>query len=288
MADKLLGFREKRAELVAGIHDIAGRVDGLSNLQDQFADGSSGPLKDICPFTTMGIFNRGITDANRKTIAAELAKFLGVEESVPESFEGIPVLNNQKSWFFGYEKTRQPDDIDTLWEIFAEAIRFAESEDAEVRSAFIKAYDNATQRFQVGWNLTMGLYWIRPWNYPTLDSQSRRYIDRKLGIQIGLNGPKGRCNANDYLTVLDTIEARFQEEAYPVHSFPELSLAAWLYKDTEITTCNQSMTPTLNRKQRSRLLPLSHIRWIISWLTAVSSSGLNWNEYLSGSGRKRT
>jgi 5-methylcytosine-specific restriction protein B len=181
----------------------------------------------------MGIFNRGITDANRKTIAAELAKFLGVEESVPESFEGIPVLNNQKSWFFGYEKTRQLDDIDTLWEIFAEAIRFAELEDAEVRSAFIKAYDNATQRFQVGWNLTMGLYWIRPWNYPTLDSQSRLYIERKLGIKIGLNGPKGRCNANDYLTVLDTIAARFQEDAYPVHSFPELSLAAWLYKDTE-------------------------------------------------------
>ena len=191
VADKLLAFREKRAELVAGIYDIAGRVDGLTNLQDQFADGSSGPLKDICPFTTMGIFNRGITDANRKTIAAELAKFFGVEESVPDSFEGIPVLNNQRSWFFGFENKRKPDDIDTLWEIFAEAIRFAESEDVEARASFIKAYDNATQRFGVGWNITMGLYWIRPWNYPTLDSQSQRYIDKKLGIQIGQNGPKG-------------------------------------------------------------------------------------------------
>jgi 5-methylcytosine-specific restriction protein B len=231
LADKLLAFRDKRAELVAGIHDIAGRVDGLSNLQDQFADGSSGPLKDICPFTVMGIFNRGITDANRKTIAAELAKLLGVQEPVPDSFEGIPLLNNQRSWFFGYENKRQPDDIDLLWELFAEAIRFAESEDVEARAAFIKAYDNASQRVGVGWNITMGLYWIRPWNYPTLDSQSQRYIDRKLGIQIGLNGPKRRCNANDYLTVLETIEARFQEEAYPVHSFPELSLAAWLYRD---------------------------------------------------------
>jgi 5-methylcytosine-specific restriction protein B len=235
VADKLLAFRENRPTLVAGIHDIAGRVDGLSNLQDQFADGTSGPLKDICPFTTIGIFNRGITDANRKTIAAELAKLLEVEEPVPESFEGIPVLNNQRSWFFGSENKRQPNDIDTLWEIFAEATRFAESEDAESRSVFIKAYDDATQKFGVGWNLTMGLYWIRPWNYPTLDSQSQRYIDKKLGIQIGLNGPKGRCNANDYLTVLETIEARFQEEAYPVHSFPELSLAAYLYKDTGIT-----------------------------------------------------
>ena len=133
MADKLLGFRNKRAELVAGIHDIAGRVKGLSLRQDQFADGSSGPSKDICPFTTMGIFNRDISDANRKTIAAELAKFLGVEESVPKSFEGIPILNNQNWWFFEYEKTRKPDDIDALWAIFAEAIRFANSEDPEVR-----------------------------------------------------------------------------------------------------------------------------------------------------------
>ncbi|MBK1673241.1 AAA family ATPase [Ectothiorhodospira shaposhnikovii] len=232
VADKLLTFRNRRDVLIAGIHVIASKVDGLSNLQDQFADGSSGPLKDICPFTAMGIFNRGITDANRKAIASELASLLGVSEPVPDSFEGIPILNNQKSWFFGFDNKRQPDDIDTLWEVFAQAIAFAESDDAEARSAFISAYDNATQRYGVGWNLTMGLYWIRPWNFPTLDGQSQRYISKKLNIQIGMNGPKGRCNATDYLAVLDTLEARFQEDAYPVHSFPELSLAAWLFKDS--------------------------------------------------------
>ncbi|KAF0159394.1 MAG: ATPase [Syntrophaceae bacterium] len=181
----------------------------------------------------MGIFNRGITDANRKTIAAELAKLLGVDEAVPESFEGIPVVNNQRSWFFQYAKERQANDIDTLWAIFAEAIRFSESDNAEARNDFIKAYDKTTNVWGIGWNLTMGLYWIRPWNYLSLDSRSQRYIDKKLAIQIDRNGPKGRCTANDYLTVLETVEARFQEEAYPVHSFPELSLAAWLYKDTD-------------------------------------------------------
>ena len=232
VAEKLLTFRNRRDELIAGIHVIASKVDGLSNLQDQFADGSSGPLKDICPFTAMGIFNRGITDANRKAIASELANLLGVSEPVPDSFEGIPILNNQKSWFFGFDNKRQPDDIETLWEVFAQAIAFAESDDAEARSAFVSAYDNATQRYGVGWNLTMGLYWIRPWSFPTLDGQSQRYISKKLNIQIGMNGPKGRCNATDYLAVLDTLEARFQEDAYPVHSFPELSLAAWLFKDS--------------------------------------------------------
>lgn len=233
VADKLLTFKDKREELIAGIHAIASKVDGLSNLHDQFQDGTIGPLKDICPFTTMGIFNRGITDANRKTIAAALADLLGVSEPVPDSFEGIPILNNQRSWFFGPENKREPDDIDVLWEIFSQAINFAESDDADARSAFIAAYDDATQRYGVGWNLTMGLYWIRPWDYPTLDDRSQRYISKKLNIEIGFNGPKGRCNANDYLTLLDGLEARFREDAYPVHSFPELSLAAWLFKDTK-------------------------------------------------------
>jgi len=226
VADRLLTFRNRRNELINGIHAIASNVDGLSNLNDHFADGSSGPLKDICPFTAMGIFNRGITDANRKAIASELANLIGVSEPVPVSFEGIPVLNNQKSWFYGFDNKRQPDDIDALWEVFAQAIAFAESDDTETRSAFVSAYDNATQRYNVGWNLTMGLYWIRPWAFPTIDSQSQRYISKKLNIQIGMNGIKGRCSATDYLAVLDTLEARFQEDAYPVHSFPELSFAA--------------------------------------------------------------
>ena len=232
VADRLLIFRNRRDELISGIHAIASKVDGLSNLQDQFADGSSGSLKDICPFTAMGIFNRGITDANRKAIASELASLLGVSEPVPDSFEGIPILNNQRSWFFGFDNKRQADDIDTLWEAFAQAISFAESDDPDTRSAFVSAYDNATQRFGVGWNLTMGLYWIRPWQFPTLDNQSQRYIGKKLNIQISRNGPKGRCNASGYLVVLDTLEARFQEDGYPVHSFPELSVAAWLFKDS--------------------------------------------------------
>ncbi|AKJ63949.1 McrB family protein [Kiritimatiella glycovorans] len=231
IADKLLLYRDKRDELIKGIHSIASKVEGLSNLQDQFQDGSTGPLKDICPFTAMGIFNRGITDVNRKNIATELATFLGVEEVVPDSFEGIPILNNQNSWFFGFDNKRKSDDIDALWEIFARAITFSDSDDSDVRAGFISAYDSATERFGVGWNLTMGLYWIRPWNFPTLDGQSQRYISKILNIIIGLNGPIGRCNTNDYLAVLDTLKTRFQEEAYPVHSFPELSLAAWLFKD---------------------------------------------------------
>jgi len=86
----------------------------MSHLQDNFKDDSKGPLKDICPFTVMGIFNRKLTDENRKEVAAELARFLGVTEDIPITFDGVPLLNNQNSWFFAYDEHRNPDDIDTL------------------------------------------------------------------------------------------------------------------------------------------------------------------------------
>lgn len=94
IADKLLAFRHRREELIANIHDIAAKVKGMSHLQDNFKDGSKGPLKDICPFTVMGIFNRKLTDENRKEVAAELAQFLGVTEDIPITFDGVPLLNN--------------------------------------------------------------------------------------------------------------------------------------------------------------------------------------------------
>ena len=235
LADKILTFRNRRDELMAGIHAIGEKIDCMSILNDQYQENvPGGPLKDICPFTTIGIFNRGLTDANRKTIARALAGMLGVSEPVPESFEGIPLLNNQRTWFFSYSYKRQPDDIDSLWEVFARAIALAESDNGESRSAFALAYDRTTQRRGVGWNLTMGLFWIRPWHFPTLDGPSQRYMREKLHIQIGMNGPKGRCSASDYLAVMDTLNAHFQAATYPVHSFPALSLAAWLDKGNEI------------------------------------------------------
>lgn len=230
IADKLLTYRNNRAALVDGLKDISARVEGIGHLQDQYADDTKGFVKDICPFTTMGLFNRGLTDANRKIIATELGKFLGVEESAPNTFDGVPLLNLQNSWFFPFEKSRDPDHIDALWDVFAAAIKFADSDDDEARDQFTKAFDKANGRLFVAWNLTFGLYWIRPWSFLSLDQNSQAYVSKKLGVPIGLHGPKRRCNSADYLAVMDALEPRFQETTYPVHSYPELSLEAWMYK----------------------------------------------------------
>ena len=221
VAEKLLGYQNDRTPLIEGIHEIASRVELLSYLQDKDSHGGGAyPLRDICPFTAMGTFNRSVTDSNRRKIAEEIANLLGVDVEVPGSFEGVPKLNNQRSWFFGYSYRREDGDIDALWNVFTAAGRFAGSDQPEYREEFVRAYETALSIWGVRWNLSIGLYWAHPWNFPTLDDPSRNYIKERLGVNVPGN------NAENYVKLIDELKDRLSDESCPVHSFPELSQAA--------------------------------------------------------------
>ncbi|WP_211235225.1 McrB family protein [Gemmobacter nectariphilus] len=252
VAEKLLNFRTDRKPLIEGIHKIATKVPGLSYLQDKFADGTTGPLKDICPFTAMGTFNRSMTDTNRKAIAAEMATLLGVSEPVPDTFDGIPVLNNQKSWFFGSAAKRGEGDIDALWRVFAAAAEFVGSDIPEHRAELALAYDAATRVRGVKWNITTGLYWAHPWDFATLDLPSRSYIEDRLNLPVTQAGQKKTIDAKGYLALVDNLNSRFSEDDYPVHSFPELSLASWKFgdqKDAEPDKLDEASLADLNEAE---------------------------------------
>ena len=226
IADKLLDYRNDRGPLIECIHDIATRAVPMSILQDRFSDGSTGPLADICPFTTMATCNRGMTDANRQTVARELADFLDIEIPAPDAFPGVPVVNNQQTWFFAYSTDRDDGDIDTLWNVFSAALRFAHADTPETRTELTEAYDLALEVRGVAWNLSMALYWVRPWDFVPLDRLSRNYIANALDMRV----PTQPGDGESYLRFLDDLKARFDDESCPVHSFPELSLAAWNQK----------------------------------------------------------
>ena len=229
ISNALLRYQHDRSSLIHGIHGVASR-NGLTYLNDRLADGTSEPLKDICPFTAMGIFNRWNSNEKRKKIAKDLAGFLEVTVPVPDSFEGIPFLNNQRSWFFAYSDKRGAGDIDTLWRVFVAAHAYVESEQPESEAKLIAAYDEATEVWGVSWNLSTGLYWSHPWEFPTLDSKSRDFVSHHLGIEIETPGQKAPCNGETYLRVAADLKLRFSEETYQAHSFPDLSLRSWHYK----------------------------------------------------------
>ena len=226
-ANKLLAFKDRRQELLKEINDIGFRVFQQPPLMDESKDSSKFPIEDFCPFSTIARLNRQIKDQNRVRIATEFANVLGISQPVPSSFEGIPVLSNQNSYFFAYQKFRNAGDFDRLWEIFERAMEFSDSDSDNLRSSFVTAFDEVAKVRNVKWNLSMGLYWIRPWEFLTLDLESRKYLSNKLAMPTDNVIVNGRINASRYLDLMNKLQTRFLDDDFPVHSFPDLSLAAY-------------------------------------------------------------
>ena len=227
VANGLLKFKNRREELVADVNKIASKHPDITVLTERYSDGSKGSMKDICPFTIIGMFNRGILPNNRKTLAGELAKLLQVSEEIPTKFEGIPKLNNQNSWFFQHQKDRGETDIDLLWDVFEKALNYERARDEESRVIFVSAYDSASRVKGVKWTFTSGLYWIRPWFFPTLDSKSRKFLKQQFKVDVGSKGAGKFISGQDYVDLMDRLENFFQDDDCPVHSFPELSSMAY-------------------------------------------------------------
>ena len=221
IASKLLAYKDRRDELVKYIKTLA-EESNVTYIKEN--------LDDIDPFTVMGMFNRGGIE-KRKFIARKLTDFLGFLHPVPEHFgNGVPRLNTRNSWFFDHKAKRGADDIDSLWDFLEIALSFAKNnnQNEEIKQKFIQIYDKVIKQRWIGQSkITMGLYWIRPQHYLTLDERSRTYLTEQL--EFSSFGSKV-ISAIKYLALIDELKEKFQDEDYPVNSFPELSLSAYEYK----------------------------------------------------------
>lgn len=231
LADKLSAYRNRRPELAAIVVDIIKGINGLNTPKEKYIDGESGPLRDICPFTTFAMFNRGLTTENRITIAEKLSKTLDIQSPIPNTFDSIPVVNNQTAYFFKSEANRKNGEIEKLWDFFDAAIDFADTDNPEAHDNFVNSYEALSENTLIKWKLSMGLYWIRPYDFLPLDSQSRQYLQKKLGFELGKSSE--RLTAEEYLDLIGKLKARFIEDQFPVNSFPEFSYEAYLYEPPE-------------------------------------------------------
>lgn len=245
VADNLLIYqnKEKRSELMVFINELAIEFN-LSYLLNK-------NIHDICPFTALGTFNRNIKEITRKQIAKKWAEFLNLNESIPNSFEGIPLLNNQASWFFTNSENQQ-QEIDNLWEFYATALKFSNA-DENYQDEFEQKFDLVMSQPYCSWQLTNGLFWIRPHAYVVLDKVSKVYLTDELGLIKDKRLSKGHFNGNDYLKLLDNLAVRFNEDYFPIHSFPELYLTA-LRKYQSSISHNESLIS--NNQWQFKLLQL--------------------------------
>lgn len=170
-ATKLLPFKDDRKILIHKINSVYTNA-GLSVPKLESGD----EIIDIDPFTIFGTFNKGITNANRITILNGIASEFGITATVPSNFDGIPVLNNLKATFYGFKDDRKADDINNLWSLFEVALALADNDTEDNRQKFSEAYDKVHDQLCIRWNITMALYWIRPYTFINLDSRNRWFI----------------------------------------------------------------------------------------------------------------
>ena len=208
LAKKLAGWEKRQGELISFLETL--RTEGyvITPLNDKDTNGARFLLKEIDPFTFFGVFNRGIRYDQRLAILVRMKQHFELQSEVPEDFNGVPVLNNLKSWFFINQISRDTNDVGRLWRVF----RLALEENPLGKKQFLRAFDEALTVKQTNVNLTMGLFWIRPDTFLNLDQVNRAH----LGIKL----PSGGLTAKFYAETV----GRFRTGK---KSFPEVSLEAW-------------------------------------------------------------
>ena len=225
-ATELLSYKNKHNLLIDKLQKVYREIDMKFPKME-----SDNSVIDIDPFTIFGLFNKGITDDNRKLILSGIAKEFNVQEDIPADFDGVPVVNNQNATFFYFVADRQEKDINNLWDMFECAINYADNPTNENKFLFENIYDKVIRQKGIRWKITMGLYWIRPDTYINLDSRNREFIiaeqiltDEYLEeLKYFKEIPSGKQYCKLCHDILSVLEGR--ENDYK--TFPELSFAAW-------------------------------------------------------------
>lgn len=268
LASALLPYKNNRSELIAKLKTIF--ADAGMNFP--FKERGKEVYEDICPFTVFGSFNKGITNANRIALLEQFAKQFSIKAAVPTEFDGIPVVMNLSAWFFAYKENRGEHDIDNLWDLLEKAIAYSDETSTDNKNAFIAVYDTVTKQKMIKWNITMGLYWARPYTFINLDSTNRAFITDVDNMPhyfttIFSDINKGLPDGRNYLFMCEQAKNALNQKEYEYHSFPELSYYAW--KSNQSGKTEETTTTTVD----------SNIKETNYWIYSPGDNASMWDEF---------
>ncbi|WP_300277465.1 AAA family ATPase [Peptacetobacter sp.] len=225
-ANTLLKYKNNRKELIEKITSVYNRNNiSLPTLE------KDRNIIDIDPFTVFGLFNKQISLRNRIRIIEGLAKEFSISVKTPESFAGIPFLNNLGAVFYKFIDERGSLDIQNLWNVFEAALEYANTHSKKSRENLINYYNKALTQKGIKWNLTMGLFWIRPFEYINLDSINRWYLSNPNNMPKEFidkaNNFKFVFSGEDYLNLCSECRKFLENGNYSYNNFPELYRVAF-------------------------------------------------------------
>lgn len=224
---KLLKYRINRTPLVDWIYsNLQGHITHLKDAPD------GKRLPDLDPFTVLAIINRQITYNKKIDICAKFKSFLDIDSDIPSDFHGVPEMNNMLSSFIGYGNDRKEGDIERLWMVF---------EDAALDKDIHNDYDALNGQYIIRYNITFGLFWIRPDKYLALDGNNREKL-----TSLGIASFKGRfVPFIEYDSIMQNLNKLIQMGSIPsCTNFVDFSFDAYAENDGASTRGLPGQTTT--------------------------------------------
>ena len=196
LGTKLLLYKDKQPEIIQKLID-SGIDEGFNDIN---VKGETIQLKEIDPLTVFASITKyGIERVVQ--IAEKLKTNFELKSEALVDIWGVPKTFPQNVWFFGYEKDREPDRIQILWELFEQAINSNIDEGL---------FDKVMGLHGIGiTKLTSNLYKARPSLYLTIDKNTIYYL-KTLSINTNIS------SLADYFSIIKQAKEKTGLKLYEI------------------------------------------------------------------------
>jgi hypothetical protein len=169
IVERLGSYQGRSRELVSIVDQM--RSEGLKVIPSRDLDLKPGEAVEIDPFSFLSCFNRSIMVASRQQILAWLKHKWELNSEVPADFDGIPLMNAQRSWYC------ENRDVPIMWDFFSSLLPLEDANDLDVT-----LFDRCCRLPGVKQtSLTMGMFWTRPDLFFALDQKNLRKAE-SMGV----------------------------------------------------------------------------------------------------------
>lgn len=226
LAERLLDFKDDRSNLVEIVKEayiIADiKMPKLANEEE---------FDDIDPFSFYALFHKSINLESRINILRAFKDLLSLESKIPKSFDGVPIMNNQNASFYLFDEERLPG-INKLWDIFESSLNYSKDQNIINKDSFVENFNKFhDMKGNKRSKITIGLFWINPEFYISLDNPTLDYIENSGDISTDiinqLPNITKEISGEDYLVVMRVLRDAIFNKEISIESFLDLSSKAW-------------------------------------------------------------
>lgn len=222
LAEKLRSYQNKRKGLIVIIRQIYQNT-GISMPKLEY---DNAYLNDIDPFTVFGLFNKGISAQTRDSIVKEIKKLFSINAAIPTDYTGIPTLFNLQAtyYYFSNHPNYNPNAINRLWDLFCAALDYKKTQSDSDLDKLKQAYDKVIAMNGIGnAKITMGLFWIAPDLFLSLDQKTVDYINSIPSLKNALPPIRWRMPFDEYWKIVQIVQDYLKQKG---ECFADLSAQA--------------------------------------------------------------